>query len=235
MSDGTVRTRKLAVALPGREFSGNFLVSWTKAMSVLWKLGWETVVFNRFDSFVTFSRMKTLGLDVLRGADQKPFDGKLDYDVWVTIDSDIVFEPEQLVELVESTDVHAVVCGAYRMADLAHYAVVQAWDTAHFAENGSFQFLTPDDVRAWHDRTGEKFMPVSYAGMGFMAVRRQALEALAYPFFACEMQEILGKDGRLLRDTCSEDVAFCKNLAAAGYTVHLHTGLRVGHEKMLVI
>jgi hypothetical protein len=43
--------------------------------------------------------MKTLGLDVLRGADQKPFGGQVDYDIWLTIDSDIVFTPEQLIEL----------------------------------------------------------------------------------------------------------------------------------------
>jgi hypothetical protein len=32
-------------------------------------------------AYVTFSRMKTLGLDVLRGADQKPFGGQVDYDI----------------------------------------------------------------------------------------------------------------------------------------------------------
>jgi hypothetical protein len=229
------RRRKVVVALPGREFSGNFVVSWTKALNALWRLDWEVVLLNRYDSFVTFSRMQTLGLDVLRGADQKPFAGKLDYDVWVTIDSDILFEPEQLLELVESTDEHAVVCGAYRMTDLKHLAVVQVWDTQHFAETGSFKFLTPDEVQSWHASTGQKFMPVCYAGMGFMAVRREALEALSYPYFHCPLQEMPGKDGVLLRETCSEDVAFCKNLQSAGIAVHLHTGLRVGHEKMLII
>lgn len=227
--------RRLVLALPGREFSGNFLVAWTRAMHALWRLNWEVVVVNRFSSFVTFSRMQTLGLDVLRGADQKPFGGSVEYDVWVTIDSDIVFTPEQLVELVECTDVHPVVCGAYRMADLKHYAAVQTWDTAYFAATGSFQFLTPEAVEAWSATTGQKFMPLSYAGMGFMAVRREALEKMAYPYFYQPLQEMAGADGRLLRDMCSEDVAFCKNLEAAGYTIYLHTGIRVGHEKSLVI
>jgi cellulose synthase/poly-beta-1,6-N-acetylglucosamine synthase-like glycosyltransferase len=229
------RRRRIVVALPGREFSGTFLMAWTRALQALWRLDWDVVVLNRFSSFVTFSRMQTLGLDVLRGADQKPFNGELEYDVWVTIDSDVVFTPEQLIELVESTDVHSVVCGAYRMADLKHYAVVQTWDTAFFASTGSFQFLTPEAVEAWRATTQQKFMPVSYAGMGFMAVRREALERLSYPYFFAPLQEIAGADGRLLRDVCSEDVAFCKNLEAAGDTIYLHTGLRVGHEKSLVI
>jgi hypothetical protein len=231
--------RRVVVALPGREFSGNFLTAWTRTLHLLWRMNWEVVVVNRYSSFVTFSRMQTLGLDVLRGAGQKPFgaggEGALDYDVWVTIDSDVVFSPEQFVELVECTDVHPVVCGAYRMADLKHYAAVQTWDTAYFAATGAFQFLTPEAVEAWKATTGQKFMPVAYAGMGFMAVRREALESLTYPYFYQPLQEIAGADGKLLRDMCSEDVAFCKNLEAAGHTVYLHTGIRVGHEKMLVV
>jgi hypothetical protein len=60
------------------------------------------ILWSRMNTRVMshFSRMKTLGLDVLRGADQKPFGGQVDYDVWLTIDSDIVFTPEQIVELL---------------------------------------------------------------------------------------------------------------------------------------
>ena len=37
-----------------------------------------------------------LGADVLRGKDQKPFDGKLDYDFIMWIDSDQVFSVNHL-------------------------------------------------------------------------------------------------------------------------------------------
>ena len=49
-------------------------------------------------SYVPFVRMTTLGLDVLRGEDQKPFNGQ-HFDVWITIDSDIVFTFEQIINL----------------------------------------------------------------------------------------------------------------------------------------
>jgi hypothetical protein len=68
---------------------------------------------NDYSSFVPFARMKTLGLDVLRGSEQKPFDGNVNYDVWVTIDSDMFFIPEQIIELIEDTDKHPVVSGVY--------------------------------------------------------------------------------------------------------------------------
>jgi len=76
---------------------------------------------------------------------------------------------------------------------------------------------------------------VAYNGMGFMAIRKGVLENLRYPFFDQPLQEMTLKDGTIIRDLCSEDVALCKNLKAAGYPVWVDLKLMVGHEKKLVI
>ena len=55
------KRKTVIIALPGREFSGNFLVSWTKALHTLWANNYEAIVLNRFSSYVTFSRMQCLG------------------------------------------------------------------------------------------------------------------------------------------------------------------------------
>ena len=221
---------KLVFALPGREFSGRFLVAWTETFTTLMREGHQVIMVNEYSSFVSFSRMKTLGLDVLRGRDQKPFDGKLDFDLWITIDSDIVFNPQQVLQLIENSKEHPVVSGLYRMADLQHFACVQQWDEDYFKKHGSFKFLRPEDVEG-----APKFKKVAYNGMGFMAVRRDVLESLKYPYFSYPLQLMTASDGTVLEDMCSEDVAFCKNLKDAGYDVVVNTQLVVGHEKMLVI
>jgi hypothetical protein len=187
-------------------------------------------MMNEYSSFVSFSRMKTLGLDVLRGATQVPFDGKLDYDVWLTIDSDMFFLPEQVIELIEDTDKHPVVSGLYRMTDLVHYAAVKEWDIEYFKKYGTFEFIKTDDPCL-----KDKYIQVAYNGMGFFACRKGVIENLKYPYFSYPIIEIEAENGKLLRDICSEDVAFCKNLKDAGYKVTVNTTLRVGHEKMLVI
>ena len=183
------------------------------------------MITNEYSSYVTYSRMKTLGLDVRRGADQKPFGGKLDYDVWVTIDSDIRFTPDQIIELIEDTKKYPVVSGLYRMEDLKHYACVKEWDTEYFKTNGSFHFMEVGE-----SEKEDKYISVAYNGMGFFACRKGVIEKLKYPYFSYPLVEIDG-----LRDTCSEDVAFCKNLTDAGFDVTVNTTLRVGHEKTLVI
>jgi hypothetical protein len=222
--------KKVIIALPGREYSGNFLKNWSETLMVLTQKGYKVTLINEYSSFVSFSRMKTLGLDVMRGATQVPFDGKLDYDVWLTIDSDIFFIPEQVIELIEDTDKHPVVSGLYRMSDLQHYTAVKEWDMDYFKKHGTFEFLRVDGLD-----TSKKYMKVAYNGMGFFACRKGVIENLKYPYFSYPLIEMETEDGKILRDMCSEDVAFCKNLKDAGYDVIVNTSLRVGHEKTLVI
>jgi sugar phosphate isomerase/epimerase len=218
---------KVVIALPGRTFSGTFLMNWTQTVMTLSRKGYEVVVTNEYSSYVTYSRMKTLGLDVLRGSDQVPFGGTLNYDVWLTIDSDIIFTPEQVIELIEDTKKYPVVSGLYRMQDRVHFAAVQEWNVEYFKKYGSFEFM--------RDLPADKYVPVAYNGMGFFACRRGVIEKLKYPYFSYPLVEIEAEDGKILRDTCSEDVSFCKNLTDAGFEIMVNTGLHVGHEKTVVL
>ena len=228
--------KRIVLAIPGDKFSTNFLISWTRTLYALWDSGkYEVIIAPGVSSYVSFARMKTLGLDVLRGKDQKAFGGNLDYFAWVTIDSDVVFTPESMFELLASLEVHPVVAGYYCMADGKSFAVVKDWDTEFFAKNATFQFLEKESIEQWQKENQQLFMPVSYSGLGFFGARKEVLESLKYPFFDAPLQHIQGVDGMELVDLCSEDVAFCKNIQAAGYTIHLHTNLRVGHEKPIIL
>jgi hypothetical protein len=221
---------KIIIALPGIRYSGKFMMNLMNTVTTLNNKGHEVIATNEYSSYVTFSRMKTLCLDVLKGADQIPFGGKIDYDVWLTIDSDIIFTPEQVLQIIEDTEKYPVVSGLYRMEDLKHYAAVKEWDIEYFKKTGSFEFLKVEDTD-----TFDKYMSVAYNGMGFFACRHGVIEKLKYPYFSYPLIEIEAENGKLIRDTCSEDVAFCKNLTDAGFEVIVNTSLRVGHEKVLVI
>ena len=220
---------KVIIALPGRTFSGGFMLNLLETVQTLKSKNYTVMITNEYSSYVTYSRMKTLGLDVLRGADQKPFGGKIEYDVWVTVDSDIRFTPEQIIELIEDTNKYPVVSGLYRMEDLKHYACVKKWDVEHYITHGSFEFMKSDE------EIKDKYISVAYNGIGFFACRKGVIEKLKYPYFSYPLVEMEGKDGVMLNETCSEDVSFCKNLTDAGFEIIVNTSLCVGHEKTLVI
>lgn len=247
---------RVIIGLPGDHFTQAFLLSWTQALHVLIASNrYEIIVSPGKSSFVPFARMQTLGLDVRRGKGQKPFNGQ-PYDIYVSIDSDVVFSASQLIELIECTKIHPVVSGYYMMSDNKHFAVVKDWNKEYFAKNGTFQFLEPkdteEDMKAFVDELEErkaaeeakkevkpisepKFKKVSYAGMGFFACRKEVLDDLQYPYFNRELQRIRGADGVEMMDMCSEDVAFCKNIEDAGYDIMMNTRLRVGHEKAVIL
>ena len=227
--------KKIIFGLPGDTFSSKFLLSWTATINALWETKkYDIIVSTGVSSYVTFARMQTLGLDVMRGISQKPFDN-MDFDVWITIDSDVIFTPQQVMDLIESTEVHPVVSGMYRMSNLTSYAIVKDWDTEYFAKNGTFKFITPDEVTQWKTETSLKYMPVNYTGMGFFAMTRDVLRKMSYPYFNADLQEIITDEGKILRDLCSEDVAFCKNIQKLGIPIVINTDIRVGHNKLIVI
>jgi hypothetical protein len=230
-----VPTKKIVFALPGDSFSSRFLISWTATLSKLWETRkYDIIISPATGSFVPFVRMATLGLDVLRGQEQKPFDGQ-PFDVWITIDSDIVFTFEQIEKLIESTEEHPVVAGMYRMSDLVNYAFVKDWDETYFKANGTFQFIKPEEVAKWKEEMDVKYFPVVYSGMGFMAIRKEVFDNIKYPYFDSEVMTITTEDGKVIRDICSEDVSFCKKITQAGYQIMVNTDIRVGHIKPLII
>jgi hypothetical protein len=227
--------KKIVFALPGDNFSSKFLIAWTATISRLWETRrYDIMISPATGSYVPFVRMTTLGLDVLRGEDQKPFNGQ-HFDVWITIDSDVVFTFEQVVNLIESTEEHPVVAGMYRMADLVNFAFVKDWNETYFKEIGTFQFITPEDIEKWKKETEFTYFPVVYSGMGFMAIKREVFDKIKYPYFDSAILTITRDDGTVIRDICSEDVSFCKKITEAGYQIMVNTDIRVGHLKSLVI
>jgi|UniRef100_A0A6C0CNN5 hypothetical protein len=221
--------KKVIVAFPGREYSGDFLMVWSETLLALTKEGYQIALVNQYSSFVPFARMKTLGLDVLRGKDQKPFDGKLDYDVWLTIDSDVIFTPKQVMEIIEDTDKHPVVSGMYRLGT-TQYSPVQEWNTEYFKKNGYFEFMSKDSIDP-----NKKYISVAYNGMGLFACTKEVLESLKYPYFHHPPIELDLEDGNSVTEMVSEDVAFCRNIKEAGYDITVNTNIVVGHEKKLIL
>ena len=214
---------RIVFCMPGREYSREFLLAWSDLLMQATAKGHQCMISQQYSSVVHFARAKCLGGDVLKGSDQKPFQGGVEYDAMMWIDSDIIFKPEDFFKILESP--HDVTAGLYMMEDLTHFAAVKDWDTDMFMKNGTFKFIRPDDIVG-----SAQYLKVAYAGMGWMLIRKGVVEDLKYPWFWSDLQKI----GDLV-DMNSEDVAFCRALEAAGHPVHVDTQLRVGHQKKMII
>lgn len=214
---------RVVFCLPGRSYSREFLLAWSDLLMQATSRGHQCMISQQYSSVVHFARAKCLGGDVRKGADQMPFQGSVDYDVMMWIDSDIIFKPEDFFRLLESP--HDVTTGMYMQEDLQHLAVVKDWDEEFFKQHGTFKFMRPEEIEG-----SPEYVEVAYAGMGWMLIHKGVVEKLKYPWFWSDLQKV----GNMV-EMNSEDVAFCRALKEAGHPVHLDTKVRVGHQKKMII
>ena len=236
-----LKGKKIVFCLPGNVYSRQFLVSWSGLLAACINRGITPIMSQDYSSVVHFARAKTLGADVLAGVQQKPFRGQIpDYDYIVFIDSDVIFSPEDVFHLLETP--HDVTAGLYAMEDRKNFATVKVQDLEFFKKHGTFEFLSIDTVEQMlktakiNDQGQERYLPVSYSGMGFMAIKANVFERLPYPWFYSELTEFIDAKGQMVRDMSSEDVSFCNNLLKhLGLKVMLDLDVRVGHLKSFII
>lgn len=234
----TVPHVKIVFCIPGREFTANFLQSWTKLCNALYMNSISFVLSNTYSPVVYYARTACWRGSVLRGRNQKPFNGEITYDYIMWIDSDIVWEPEQFFALLQRMEQNPnlqCLAGTYLMADGYHTTVVDEWDEDYFASNGSFKFLTNEECDAKLkdpkvQAQGGIFEAV-YAGFGFFMHRYGVAEMFEYPFFRPQFHEL--KNG--IYDFSSEDSTFFLELREKGVKLFIDPTVKVGHEKQVVI
>ena len=217
---------KIIFCIPGKEFSNNFLMAWSELMIWCMENKIQFMISNNYSPVVYYARNKCLGGDVRKGIKQKPFDEKLSYDYIMWIDSDIIFNVEQLKKLIESGK--DIVSGLYKMSDNKHYATVKDMDDEFFKKNGYYPFLKEEDIK------GKELMEVDYTGFGWMLIKKGVFESLDYPWFRPLWTKFEMKD-KIIEDFSSEDVGFCKLIREKGYKIYVHPEVIVGHEKKFVI
>jgi len=218
---------KIIFCLPGREFSNNFLVSWTDLILQLPEHGISWGLSQKYHVNRYFVCNACLGGDTLGGKNQKPFQGNVDYDYIMWIDSDQVFRPEHFFKLLKRAQYEKVdiLSGLYLMQGGDVFATVKNWDKEFFAKNGYFEFLKPKDIEGKKD-----IFPVSYTGFGWLLVKKGVFESLDYPWVQptwFEMGDI--------REMTTTDCGFMHRAADKGFKTYIDPTIIVGHEKSMIL
>lgn len=222
--------KHIILALTGHEYSSSFLMQWSETILELTKQGYSIGVSTGVNKRTHIARLQSLGLEPLRGKDQKPFDGKVPYDVWLSIDHDVIFTPKQVIELVEDTDKFPVISGMYRVDGAVNLSYISKFDDEYYKKNGGYEMARVESVDP-----NRKHIPVDHTEMGFFACTREVIEKMTYPYFYHPPIEIQTEDDKTLVHMVTDDEAFCRNVKTAGYVVHVNTDVRVGREKKIVL
>tara|TARA_B100001939_G_C16749144_1_gene533142 strand:- start:50 stop:649 length:600 start_codon:yes stop_codon:yes gene_type:complete len=198
---------KIIFCVPGKNFSNNFLVSWTKLIKYCNENNIEYELSNGHTSIVHLARYSSLGINPETKCNpcKNPFGGQYEYDYIMFIDSDMVFEPWHLQKLLDADK--KIVTGVYRIEKTNYLA-------CHDMENNK---LTIEDVK-------DEIIPVSFSGMGFMLIKKGVFESMQFPYFTTDNPSII-----------SETISFCMNLQKTDIQLYADTSVVIGHEKQMII
>jgi hypothetical protein len=200
---------KIIFCIPGRNFSNNFLTSWTRLLKYCHKNNIQAELSNGYTSIVHLARYSCLMINPESTCNicLNPF-SETTYDYIMWIDSDIVFNPEHFEKLLKAKK--EVITGLYRIENTN---LLGCFDTNN----------KRIDVDYIKNNSG--VIEVSFSAMGFMLIKRGVYERMQFPYFS-----VPGESGML-----SETLSFCHNLSKANIPIHAHLDVIVGHEKPMII
>ena len=230
-----MKGKTIVFCLPGRGCSYTFLKNFVQMCFDLVQNGMAIQISQDYSSMVNFARCKCLGANVLRGPNQVPWDGKLDYDYQLWIDSDIVFNSQKFWQLCDLAvpaegEERDITAGWYCTEDGQTSSVAHWLDEEDFRGNGGV--MNHETLETMANR--QKPFTVDYTGFGWVMIKNGVFEndKMAYPWFAPKMQVFESGE---VQDMCGEDVSFCLDAKEAGYEIWCDPRIRVGHEKTRVI
>ena len=228
--------KKIVFCLPGRGNSDIFLKNFVQLCFDMVQNGMSIQISQDYSSMVNFARCKVLGANVLRGPNQIPWDGKLEYDYQLWIDSDIVFDTNKFWQLcdlalpAEGEQERPISAGWYATEDGQTTSVAHWLEEDDFRKNGGV--MNHETIESISKR--KKPFTVDYAGFGWLMIEKGVFEdeKMTYPWLGPKMQQF---ESGAVQDMCGEDVSFCLDAIEAGYDIWCDPRIRVGHEKTRVI
>lgn len=212
----------IVFCLPGSNYSGNFLKCWTNLQKYCFNNNINPILSQHYSCNIYYSRTMCLDGNSKNGKYQKPFQGNLEYDYLMWIDSDIIFNVNQFSKLLSHN--LDIVSGLYLTHNNREYATVKNWDVETYKKNGRFDFLKKEDIK-----TNDLF-EVSYTGFGFMLIKYGVFEKLKYPWFKPRFIEM-----DHITEFTMEDVTFCIEAKEKGFKIMIDPTVKVGHEKKFII
>ena len=260
-----IRGKTIVFCLPGRGVSYNFLKSFVSLSFDLVQAGAAIQISQDYSSMVNFARCKCLGANVLRGPNQLPWDGKLNYDYQLWIDSDIVFNTEKFYQLV----LNAIPAEAISKEEVKQTVKNEKGEDV---EQTGYQLKVDPEkereiVAGWYCTEDGKTTSVAhwldeddFRGNGGVMnhetidsiTKRKKSFTVDYTGFGWLLikKGVFESEGLPypwfapkmqvfesgeVQDMCGEDVSFCLDAKEAGFEIWCDPRIRVGHEKTRII
>lgn len=147
-----------------------------------------------------------------------------DFDWLWMVDSDMTFDPDALVSLLAAADYDRPIVGGLCFAAMNGPDGYRMFPTLYgFTDNG---------LTVLKDYPEKTVMRLDATGAAFLLAHRAVFEHFPEGGPLRWFAETVTEDGERVR---GEDITFCKRLADLDIPLYVHTGVKTGHVKQLVL
>lgn len=206
----------LVILTPGHSMMNSYVKSLLATTRMLDEKGISWAFSNDYCSHVADAREMTLsGTRTNDIFETRPFGGNLTYDKMLWIDSDIAWEPQDVLKLYESDK--DIVSGAYILGDgsVASYRKMLSGPMS-FEEVSNLTELTEVDG----------------AGFGFICFKSGIFENLSRPWFQSVTHPYVIDGIEHIIPIMGEDLSLCARVKKIGYKIWLDPTVRLVHHKV---
>lgn len=202
------------IATPGHSVMSVYVHSLLKLFDNLSAKGLTWAWSSEYSSHVGDARELTINGNYENSyTEQRPFKGQVTYDKILWIDSDITFNPEDAIKLIESDK--DIISGAYLLGS---------------GEVTIYPKMLGPGYRYEEVKEMTEPIQVDGCGFGFLAVKSGVFESLTRPWF--QAATIQTEDGFNL-PLMGEDLSWCKRVKDQGFEIWFDPSVRVTHNKMM--
>jgi hypothetical protein len=209
----------LIIATPGHSMMTSYVKSLLGTAEALNREGITWLFTSEYSSHVGDAREVTLNGSMNNSVSEtRPLQGQFTYDKIMWIDSDIAWNPEDVIKLYKSDK--DIISGAYLLAS-GEVTAYKKMLGPGYTHQDILEMTEPSEIDG--------------AGFGFICVKQGVFESLSRPWF--QSAWITKKDEETEKEftfpIMGEDISWCYRVKQNGYQIWLDPTVRVQHHKMM--
>jgi len=209
----------LMILTPGHSLMGQYVNSLLATTKILDEAGITWGWSNEYASHVSDAREMTLsGTKTNNILNNIPFEGNIEYDKLLWIDSDIAWKPEDVLRVYNSDK--DIISGAYLLA-----TGQVMWQKELLGE-----FYTYEELLNMED-----IVEIGGTGFGFVCVKQGVFESLSRPWFQSASIAIKLNGSDYHFNIIGEDISWSKRVKDVGFKIHGDPQVKVTHHKMTTL
>jgi hypothetical protein len=161
---------------------------------------------------------------------QLPFVEDFDSTFVFWLDSDMVFEPEQVLQTIYKMTKYNIdiLSGMYYAGDGKTLTVIKDDSEECLMQNGSFKYYLLDELKELAELHEAKICEVSNVGLGFVCIKNEIFEKIKYPWFEPEFY-------KNMNGFYNDDLSLFRKFKSIGTKIYCDTTVLVGHDKTVTI